>query len=68
MKHIILALSLLSIAACASAGPVVTNISYDAGGDLVVEKCKVKSNFFLGTMELEECNTHNMKIKAAAEK
>ena len=51
------------LAGCASAGPVVANISYDARGALVVEKCKVHTNFFLGTMELTECATHGFAIQ-----
>jgi hypothetical protein len=68
MKHFIAIVFLLGLAACASAGPVVTNISSDSSGNLVIEKCKVQSNFFLGTMELEECNTHNLQIQKPASK
>lgn len=53
---------LIVLSGCASAGPVVSNISYDANGALSIEKCKVHANFFLGTMELEECNTHEFSI------
>lgn len=48
---------------CASAGPVVSNVSYDGDGKLSIEKCKIHANYFLGTMELEECNHHEIKIR-----
>ena len=54
MRNLLL---LLFLTGCASAGPVVSNISFEAGNNLVIEKCKVHSNFFLGTMQLEDCNT-----------
>ena len=57
-----LAILLTLLGGCASAGPVVSNISWDASGDLIIEKCKVHTNFFLGTMELEECFAHRLAI------
>jgi hypothetical protein len=68
MKHLMAVFALATMTACASAGPVVSNVAYDAGGKLVIEKCKVKSNFFLGTMELTECNTHDLQIQQPVSK
>jgi len=56
-----LAISLFFVG-CASAGPVVTNVSYEADGNLAIEKCMVKTNFFLGTEELNSCTDHTIKI------
>jgi hypothetical protein len=68
MKHLVAVIALATMTACASAGPIVSNVSSDAGGNLVIEKCKVKTNFFLGTMELTECNTHDLQIQGAVKK
>lgn len=52
--------SLLVLSGCASTGPLVTNISYDASGSLMIEKCRIHSNYFLGTIDLRDCNHHSL--------
>lgn len=66
MRTLLLCLSLPALlgAGCASAGPVVANVSWDASGALLVEKCKVHTNFFWMSMELTECRFHLLRIVA----
>ena len=55
MKYIyIISISLL-LSACTYAGPYVTNISRNKNGDLVVEKCQVLHNAWLGVVSNENC-------------
>lgn len=57
-KKIILLVVALGISGCASkAGPFVTNISSDGRGGLIVEKCMVRLDRALNTVENAEC-TH----------
>ena len=51
MKNVIMSILLaMSLTACTTAGPYVTNISSDGKGGLNIEKCGVKMNAFLGTV------------------
>ena len=48
MKNVIMSILLaMSLTACTTAGPYVTNISSDGKGGLNIEKCGVKMNSFL---------------------
>ncbi len=51
-----------ALGGCASAGPVVADVSWDDSGILVVQRCYVRANFFLGTMRLNECSFHELRI------
>ncbi|MCY4523843.1 MAG: hypothetical protein OXB84_03800 [Halobacteriovoraceae bacterium] len=63
MRFLLSLVSCIYLAGCAStAGPIVSNISYEAGGSLVIEKCEVYTNFFWWTTGLDDCNTHKLKI------
>ena len=50
-------LAVLGLTGCSTAGPFVTNISSDGQGGLVVEKCMVQFNGFLGTISNQEATT-----------
>ncbi len=50
--------------ACTSAGPYVTNISSDGNNGLVIEKCTVKMNAFMGTVSNGDCTSHNIKLRS----
>lgn len=63
MRKLILLLSLFLLAGCSSAGPFVTNISSDGHNGLVIEKCDVKYNIFLGVISNGDCRTTNIKVK-----
>ena len=54
MRHIVFAAIFLS--GCASqAGPFVTNISSDGRGGLTVEKCMVRLDRMINTVEASSC-------------
>ncbi len=58
-----LALLMLMIAGCASeAGPFVTNISSDGRGGIVVEKCMVKLQRQLSTVETSNCTNESITL------
>ena len=48
------------LTACTSAGPYVTNISRVQNGDLLVEKCVLKHNAFMGTISHENCTSQKI--------
>lgn len=53
MKRVIVSLLLVAsifIGGCFSAGPFVTELSYDEDGNLVVTKDTVEFNWFFGTL------------------
>ena len=60
MKKLLLILGGFCLSACTSAGPYVTNISRAKNGDLLIEKCMIKHNAFMGTVSNENCT--NQKI------
>ena len=63
MKHAIAGiLILLSLSACSTAGPYVTNISSDGDYGLNVEKCKVHFNSFTGHVSTGDCTNHNITL------
>ena len=55
MRFLILSVLGLFLTACTNAGPYVTNISRSKNGDLLVEKCLLKHNAFMGTVSNENC-------------
>ena len=52
----------LCCTACTHAGPFVTNISYGKD-EVVIEKCQILHNAWLGIVSTENCSTHTVKIK-----
>lgn len=49
MKKILAIAFAALLGACTNAGPFVTNISADGNNGLVIEKCQVHMNAFMGT-------------------
>ena len=48
------------LTACTQAGPFVTNISRAKNGDLLIEKCMIKHNAFMGTVSNENCTSQKI--------
>ncbi len=61
-KFVLLALLSLTISACTNAGPFVTSISSDGNNGLIVEKCQLHMNAFMGTVSNENCTNTQIKI------
>ena len=68
MKKVILSLVFLSsviLAGCSSqAGPFVTNISRDGRGGLVVEKCMVRLDRMINTVESSSCTNSSITLSS----
>ena len=63
MKNVLMGVFLvISLSACTTAGPYVTNISSDGNGGLNIEKCGVKMNAFMGTVSTSDCTAQNIKL------
>ena len=50
------------VAGCTTAGPFVDNISSDGRGNLIIEKSRVKMNYFMGTISNEGSTTTTIKV------
>ena len=62
MKKILLILVMVVLSACTNAGPFVTNISSDGNNGLILEKCQVHMNAFMGTVSNDNCTTTNIYL------
>ena len=62
MKKILLILVIVVLSACTNAGPFVTNISSDGNNGLILEKCQVHMNAFMGTVSNDNCTTTNIYL------
>ena len=60
MNDLWIILAAFVLSACSSAGPYVTNISRNKNGDLIVEKCMLEHNAFLGTVYNENCTNQSI--------
>lgn len=63
IRLIVITALVVSLQACTSAGPYVTNISSDGNNGLTVEKCTVHMNAFMGTVSTGDCTSQNIKLK-----
>ena len=63
MKKILIIASMLVLSACTNAGPFVTNISSNGNNGLIIEKCQVHLNAFMGTVSNDNCTTTSIFIK-----
>ena len=63
MKKVIITGFAMLLAACTNAGPFVTNISSDGNSRLVIEKCQVHMNAFMGTVSNDNCTSTQIKVK-----
>ncbi len=58
-----LAISIFIVAGCSSkAGPFVTNISSDGRGGITVEKCMVRLDRSINTVEASDCTNSNITL------
>lgn len=62
MKKLCILLCLIGVTACTTAGPFVSNISYDGQGNLVVEKQYIQHNEFMGTVSAKPASTSIIHI------
>ena len=63
MKNVIMSILLaMSLTACSTAGPFVTNISSDGKGGLNIEKCGVKMNAFTAMVSTSECTSQQIQL------
>lgn len=54
----------IAVAGCSSkAGPFVTNISSDGEGGIVVEKCMVRLDRMINTVEAADCINTNIRLR-----
>ena len=60
MRYIFILFLGAILSACSSAGPYVTNISRNKNGDLIVEKCMLEHNAFLGTVYNDNCTNQSI--------
>lgn len=69
MKKVILPLLFATsfiISGCSSqAGPFVTNISSDGRGGLVVEKCMVRLDRMINTVESSSCTNSSITLSSS---
>lgn len=63
MKKILLIASIMALSACTNAGPFVTNISSNGNNGLIIEKCQVHMNAFMGTVSNSNCTSTSIFIK-----
>ena len=63
MKKIVAIAFVALMGACTNAGPFVTNISADGNNGLVIEKCQVHMNAFMGTVSNDNCTTTAIKVR-----
>ena len=54
----------VSLQACTTAGPFVTNISSDGNNGLTIEKCTAHMNAFMGTISNGDCTSLNIKLRS----
>lgn len=65
IRYGLITLVILGLASCTSkAGPFVTNISSDGTGNLTVEKCMVKLDRNLSTVENDDCMSTTIYLSA----
>lgn len=63
MCKVVLALIVVAVSGCASqAGPFVTNISSDGSGGLVIEKCMVRLDRMINTVEAASCTNTPIRL------
>lgn len=55
MKKILVLAAAMALAGCTTAGPFVTSVSTDGLGGLLIEKCKVEFNAWLGVVNMGQC-------------
>ena len=63
MKKILFTAAVMLLSACTNAGPFVTNISSNGNNGLIIEKCQVHMNAFMGTVSNDNCTTTSIYLK-----
>ena len=62
MKKFLLFGLIMIISACTNAGPFVTSISSDGNNGLIIEKCQLHMNAFMGTVSNENCSNTQIRL------
>lgn len=55
-------LFVILFSACSTAGPFVTSISSDGAGVILIEKCQVHLNAFMGTISNDSCTNYGIRL------
>ena len=63
-KLILITAIAISVTACSSAGPYVTNISSDGNNGLNIEKCMVHFNSFTGNVSIGACTSQSIRLRS----
>lgn len=63
-KLILITAIAISVTACSSAGPYVTNISSDGNNGLNIEKCMVHFNSFTGNVSTGACTSQSIRLRS----
>ena len=56
-------LACLFATGCTQAGPFVTNVSSTGPNKLLIEKCHVHMNAFMGTVSNDACTSHEVTFQ-----
>lgn len=62
MRTALIVLAATLSAGCSHAGPYVTSISPNGYGQLLIEKCAVEYNWFMGTVSNKGCQTYSVYL------
>lgn len=66
MKWLLPILAASALCACATtAGPFVTGISSDGADGLLVEKCHIRFDPWMGTVGNNDCTNSTIKVRSA---
>ena len=62
MKKFLLFALIMIISACTNAVPFVTSLSSDGNNGLMIEKCQLHMNAFMGTVSNENCSNTQIRL------
>lgn len=62
MRVLLIALSTL-VFGCSTAGPFVTNVSSSGPNKLLIEKCQVELNAFIGYVTNKNCTSNTIELQ-----
>lgn len=62
-RSVVLVLLVGLVAGCTQAGPFVTGLSSSGPNKLLIEKCYVHMNAFMGTVSNDACTTHEITLQ-----
>lgn len=59
---VLLVMLIWSAAGCTQTGPFITSVSSSEPNKLLIEKCHVHMNAFMGTVSNDACTTHEITL------